>query len=135
MGWEIPFDPVLTDRARGACVNDAMTAGDGKAYALTLTGSAPETPAQLSSGIYRAWLKGRDATQSVVIALGGDEVEAEAPSSGSPKPNAVFAGDETVFVRVLPAMRYVSALVVGAGMTEYTLYLSAVATWDGDPDP
>lgn len=133
MGWEISFDPVLTERARGACVNDAMVF-NGKAYALTITGSAPVTPTQLSSAIYRVWLKGRDAAQSVVLALGGDDVVAAAPTAGSPQPNAVFAGDETVFVRVLPAMRYVSALVVGAGATEYTLYLSAVATWDGDPD-
>lgn len=118
MGFQREFDPEIGDEALRACVNDGALA-DASSYALSVNASTSSS-VSVPAGVYRVFLAGMSAAESIALRTGATGVSAALPSSGTPTKGAVFAGNEVVRVRVLPDGTYVAAISsVGSG----TLYL------------
>lgn len=120
MGFQPDFDPEIGDESVRACLNDGALQG-AESYALavnTTTGTSVEVP----PGVYRVYLAGQSATESIALITDAAAATPAFPS-GSPSASVVFPGNEVVRVRVQPDKRFVSAIsAVGSG----TLYLVPV---------
>lgn len=121
MGYQRQFDPEIAAESVAACVNDSALLG-ASAYALAVSnlGSAS---VEVPPGLYRVFLAGMSASESIALKTGNASVAAVFPSAGTPEVTAVFPGNAVERVRVLPGATYVAArTAVGGG----TLYLVPV---------
>lgn len=114
MGYQREFDPEIGAESVRACVNDGTLLG-AQTHALSvnaLTSSSLELPA----GVYRVFLQGLSAAETLAMVTGGSGVTAALPTSGTPGVVAVFPGNAEVRLRVLPDKTFVAAIsAVGGG--------------------
>jgi hypothetical protein len=114
MGFQREFDPAIGDESLRACVNDgALVAAESHALAVNATTSSSLS---LPAGIYRVFLQGMSAAETIAMVTGGSGVTAALPTAGTPRVAAVFPGNAEVRLRVLPDKTFVAAIsAVGGG--------------------
>lgn len=113
MGYQREFDPEIGAESVRACVNDGALLG-AQTYVLSVntTSSSLELPA----GVYRVFLQGMSAAETLAMVTGGSGVSVALPTSGTPGAVAVFPGNAEVRLRVLPDKTFVAAIsAVGGG--------------------
>ena len=117
MGFQREFDPAIGDESLRACVNDgALVAAESHALAVNATTSSSVS---LPAGVYRVFLQGMSAAETIAMVTGVSGVTAALPTAGSPGTShavAVFPGNAEVRLRVLPDKTFVAAIsAVGGG--------------------
>ncbi|MBK6530896.1 MAG: hypothetical protein IPN17_19475 [Deltaproteobacteria bacterium] len=125
MGYQRGFDEEIGRAASLACINDGMM-GQMESFALDVDTSTQNVTIS-RPGIYRVFLKGSDPSKTVAIMVpfvGGSSPTVTLPTSGSGgEPCRVFAGDQTVLVRITAGFPTVFAtLDAGSG----TLYFVGI---------
>lgn len=114
MSFQREYDPAIADESLRACVNDGVLQG-ASSYALSVNATT-STALELPAGVYRAFLQGSSAAETVALVVGDSGVSAVIPSAGTPSTSAVFSGAEQVRVRVQPDKTFVAAInAVGSG--------------------
>lgn len=129
MSWQYDFDPDASAVSERACINDALQrpGSEARTYAVAAASSGSPTVTTLKPGIYRVHLDGRDGAVTVALQLAADDTPvAGVPAAGSSATTVVFAGDETVRLRVSPAMPKLTAQLSSGSKT---LFLVPLVQW------
>jgi hypothetical protein len=91
MGFQREFDPAIGDESLRACVNDGALV-DAESHALAVNATTSSS-LSLPAGIYRVFLQGMSAAETIAMVTGGSGVTAALPTADAwwPRPQSHWA--------------------------------------------